>query len=89
MKTIVTIVLLSALIFTGCSQKSLNKNNYQMLWNDYIQREFEESFVKEQSSDQRKKIIEDLATQYGYSLENVKSYMKKNHADKYSKIFIY
>ena len=82
---IMVMIMLSA---AGCSKKDVSKKEFEVIWQDYLKREFEESFDERQSTAQREKIFIKILKEYKIDLETFKSYMKKEQEDKYKKIFL-
>jgi hypothetical protein len=75
-------------VFTSCVKQPVNEKIFTAIWNEYVQKEFEESFDEKQSISQREKIFKDIASKSSINLEDLKQYMQKKHADKYKKIFL-
>ncbi len=88
MKLIGLIMVLIMLSAAGCAEKVVSKKEFDVIWQDYLKREFEESFDEKQSTAQREKILIDILKEYKIDLEAFKSYMKKEQEDKYKKIFL-
>ena len=88
MKKIIMMIAVFAIAFTGCSKNEISEREFDVLWQEYLRIEFEESFDEKQSVSQRENILKELLSAYKFSLEEFKLYMKKNHDDKYKKIFI-
>jgi hypothetical protein len=87
MKKVVLIIIIVVTALSGCSKKNLTEKEFAVIWQEYLSREFEESFDEKQSISQREKILSELLSANKFSLEEFKSFMKKNHNDKYNKIF--
>ena len=82
------ILIIAAIAFTGCSKKHLDEKEFTVIWQEYLEREFEESFDEKQSVSQREKILSGILSGYNISLNEMKQYMKRYHEDKYNKIFV-
>ena len=82
------ILLIISLLIAGCSTKKFSENEFQIVWEKYIQKEFEESFDEKQSIAQRERIIQEILSNFQVDIEEFKTYMMKNHEEKYKKIFI-
>lgn len=87
MKKLFLFLLVIIIALTGCSKKSMTEREFSAIWQEYLRREFEESFDEKQSIAQRGKILNELLSANNFSLEEFKSFMKKNHSDKYHKLF--
>lgn len=86
MKKII-IIIIGLMILSGCAKKEITEKEYAVIWQEYLRREFEESFDEKQSIFQREKILTELLSGYKINLNEFKSFMKKNHNDKFKKIF--
>ena len=82
------IFLFISILILGCSNKEISEKEFNIVWREYIQREFVESFDEEQSTSQREKILNEVLKKYSIDLEDYKNYMMKRHKDKYKKIFL-
>jgi len=82
------VLLFLSLLILGCSSKKISEKQFDLIWREYIQREFEESFDEKQSTAQKEKIFKDILSNYSIPLDEFKSYMMKNHKDKYKIIFL-
>ncbi len=87
MKKIILFIIALAAI-SGCAKKDLTEKEFTVIWQEYLRREFEESFDEKQSTSQREKILTELLSGYKINLEDFKFYMKEKHKDKYNKIFL-
>jgi hypothetical protein len=87
MKKILLILTIITIALPGCSKKNMTEKEFAIIWQEYLRREFEESFDEKQSIAQREKILMELLSTNNFTLEQLKSFMKKNHNDKYNKIF--
>ncbi len=77
------------IVVTGCAkQKTISEKEFSVIWKEYLKREFEESFDEKQSFAQREMILKELLEKYELGLESFKSYMMKEHKEKYKKIFL-
>jgi hypothetical protein len=85
MRIIAVIIICSVMV--GCAKKAVTEREFKVIWKDYVQREFEESFAEEQSADQRKKILKDVLSAYGFKLDEFKEYVAERHAGKLNRIF--
>jgi predicted DsbA family dithiol-disulfide isomerase len=72
----------------GCSKKEIAKKEFDAVWQDYLKREFEESFDERQSKVQREKILIDILREYKIDFGDFKNYIKREQEDKYKKIFV-
>lgn len=88
MKLLGLIMVLIMLSVSGCTKKEISKKEFDAVWQDYLKKEFEESFDEKQSKAQREKILVDVLKEYKIDLEAFKIYMKKEQEDKYKKIFL-
>ncbi len=88
MKIIITIIISFMIGITGCSNKTVSENEFKIIWKEYLQKEFEESFDEKQSTAQREKLLAEILKNYDFNLETFKNYMKKKHENKYKKIFL-
>jgi hypothetical protein len=91
MKKIFIIMIITAIALSSsvsCAGKKLTEKEFSVIWQEYLQKEFEESFDEKQSVLQREKILSGLLSGYGFSTEEFKLFMKENHIDKYNKIFV-
>lgn len=77
---IFSIVLLS---FTACIGEKLSEEEFAILWQEYLTREFVESFDEQQSSKQRRKIMDTVLQDYKVSQQAFYNYCKTKHPDKY------
>jgi hypothetical protein len=87
MKKIIFVLIALAMVLPGCSKKNITEKEFAVIWQEYLRREFEESFDEKQSIAQREKIFTELLSANNFTLEDFKSFMKKNHGDKFNKIF--
>lgn len=88
MKKFCIIVLLFTVCFFSCGKKGISEREFSVIWQEYLQLEFEESFDEKQSISQKEKILKELLEKYDLALEEFKIYMNKKHPEKYKKIFI-
>ena len=88
MKIFGLVMVMIMLSVSGCTKKEISKKEFDAIWQDYLRREFEESFDEKQSTAQREKIFTDVLKEYRIDLEAFKIYMKKEQEDKYKKIFL-
>lgn len=88
MRSTVLAILFVFTVFTSCAKQPVNEKIFAVIWNEYVQKEFEESFDEKQSISQREKIFKDIASKSSVNFEDLKLYMQKKHADKYNKIFL-
>lgn len=88
MKRLLFIALILLIVIPGCSQKKISERDFTFIWQEYMQREFEESFDEKQSTAQKEKILKELLSKYKIPLDGFKEYMEKNHNEKYKNIFI-
>jgi hypothetical protein len=87
MKKVALIIMIIVTVLSGCSKKNMTEKEFAAIWQEYLRMEFEESFDEKQSISQREKILTELLSVNNFTLEELKSFMKKNHSDKYNKIF--
>jgi hypothetical protein len=88
MKKIIILITIGFIVLSGCGKKSITQNEFTVVWQTYLQREFEESFDEKQSMAQREKIMTKILSEYKINTEVFKEYMKKNHMEKYQKVFM-
>lgn len=85
----ISLLCLCALIFLqACTARPVTEREFRAVWNDYLQREFEEGFDERQSMSQRESLLRETATIHGIDYEALKRYMAAEQKDKYDKIFI-
>ena len=53
MKKFVLIIMIIVTALSGCSKKNLTEKEFAVIWQEYLRREFEESFDEKQSISQR------------------------------------
>jgi hypothetical protein len=87
MTRIVMMLILLTFLVAGCSENKISEREFQLIWKDYLKTEFVEGFDEKQSTFQREQILRKIVSKYEFSLEELKSYMKKNHREKYRKLF--
>jgi len=83
-----TVIVFVLALLGGCAKKALSEREFQLIWKEYLQREFEESFDETQSIAQREKIFNEILSPSGIDVNELKIYMKKNHPDKFNKVFL-
>jgi len=84
MKKIFTLILCIVLVsFTSCVSEKLSEEEFTILWQEYLAREFIESFDEQQSSKQRREIMDTVLQDYKVSQQAFYSYCKTKHPDKY------
>ncbi len=88
MKIICLILVVFLITVTGCTKRTISENEFAQIWQEYLKKEFEESFDEKQSTSQREKLLEDVLKNYELRLEEFKEYIMKEHNDKYKKIFL-
>ncbi|MGL4368979.1 MAG: hypothetical protein ACRCUT_04810 [Spirochaetota bacterium] len=71
----------------GCGQSSFSEGEYRIIMQDYLSKEFEESFDEKLSTMQKEKILKETAHKYKADYISFIGYMQKNHPDTYSRIF--
>ncbi len=85
--TLIIVILL--ITFAGCGGgNQLTEKEFNIIWQEYMRREFEESFDEKQSISQKEKILSKLLSEYDVPLDSFKQFVKKNHKDKYKKVFV-
>ncbi|MFH0976508.1 MAG: hypothetical protein V1874_12070 [Spirochaetota bacterium] len=87
MKKVLMFFTAAVIALSGCSAKPISEKEFKLVWQEYLRREFEESFDEKQSISQREKILTELLSANKINPEEFKAFMKKNHSDKYNKIF--
>ncbi len=75
------------LVPAGCMRQSITEDEFSLLWQEYLAREFTESFDEEQSSKQRQQIMHSVLQDYKIHPKEFYEYLKSKHPDKY-KIFV-
>lgn len=69
--------------FTGCIAERLSEEEFSIIWQEYITREFIESFDEQQSSKQRVEIMNNVLQDFRISARSFYDYCKRKHPDKY------
>ncbi len=72
----------------GCSRQPLDEKVFNAVWDEYVQREFEEGFDEKKSISQREDLVREVLRHYKIEAEEFKQYMSRHHNDKYKKIFL-
>ncbi|MBN2040573.1 MAG: hypothetical protein JW864_11045 [Spirochaetes bacterium] len=88
MKKVLLVALALLAFIPGCSQKKITEREFSVIWEEYMRREFEESFDEKQSLAQKEKVMSEILSRVRIPVEDFKEYMKNNHNDKYKKVFI-
>lgn len=88
MKRLMFLALILLTAIPGCSGKKITEKDFSFIWQEYMRREFEESFDEKQSISQKEKILSALLSEYKIPLSDFREYMKKNHSNKYKKVFL-
>ena len=88
MKKFSILLVLIAALGCGCAQRSVSEDEFNQVWREYLQKEFEESFDETQSIAQREKAFKEICADNRIDYEALKGYMMKKHEDKYSRIFL-
>lgn len=84
MKKISTLILCIVLVFfTACVAEKLSEEEFTILWQEYLAREFVESFDEQQSSKQRREIMDTVLQDFKVSRQAFYNYCKAKHPDKY------
>ncbi|MCX8124533.1 MAG: hypothetical protein N3F66_10270 [Spirochaetes bacterium] len=78
------ILCIAMLSFTACIDEKLSQEEFAILWQEYLTREFIESFDEEQSSKQRREIMDAILQDYKVSPQAFYNYCKTKHPDKYA-----
>lgn len=81
-------IMTAVFLLSGCAKKDINEKQFKIIWNEYQLKGFEESLDEAQSIAQREKIFREILSRHGVDLNEFKFYMKKNHGDKFNKIFL-
>ena len=79
-------VYLLILSFAGCIKERLSEDEFSILWQEYIIREFVESFDEEQSSKQRREIMDSVLNDFKVPQQIFYDYLRTKHKEK-SKLF--
>lgn len=84
-KTIVVLscVLSTIAVVSGCIGEQLSEQEFKIIWQEYLTREFVESFDEEQSSQQRREILHNVLSDFNISQQAFYYYCQKKHPDKY------
>ncbi|MEJ5361310.1 MAG: hypothetical protein WHV26_04530 [Spirochaetota bacterium] len=69
--------------FTACIGEKLTEEEFTILWQEYLSREFVETFDEQQSSKQRREIMDAVLQDFKVSQQAFYSYCKTKHPDKY------
>lgn len=82
------LLVLIAVLGCGCAQRSVSEDEFNQVWREYLQKEFEEGFDEMQSIAQREKALREICADSRIDYEALKRYMMKKHEAKYSRIFL-
>ena len=77
------IIYIMLLMITSCVNEKLSKEEFEILWQEYLTREFIESFDEQQSSKQRREIMNGVLQDFNISQQTFYNYCKIKHHDKY------
>ncbi|HNU90258.1 MAG TPA: hypothetical protein PKO25_00105 [Spirochaetota bacterium] len=88
MKRLYLLLLCALFSLQACRTRPIDENIFRGVWNDYLQREFEESFDERQSMSQRETLLREAAAVHGVDYEALKRYMAAEQKEKYDMIFI-
>ncbi len=84
MKKYFSLILCIMLVsFTACIAEKLSHEEFTILWQEYLTREFVESFDEQQSSKQRREIMDTVLQDYKVNKQVFYNYCKTKHPDKY------
>lgn len=86
-KAVCIFLFVSSCVFVGCAKQPLTDKEFSFIWNEYLSREFSESFDEKQSASQREKLLAEVCKKYSIDPSSVRDYMKTNQSDKYNKLF--
>ena len=86
MTRISMMLILLTFLVAGCSGNKISERDFQLIWKDYLKTEFVEGFDEKQSTFQREQILRKIVSKHEFSLEELKSFMKKKHRKKYRKL---
>jgi hypothetical protein len=84
----VIVVCMVLAVSAGCSRQPLNEKVFEAVWDEYVQREFEEGFDEKKSISQREDLLREVLRHYRIEADEFKQYMSTHHQDKYNKIFL-
>ncbi len=89
MKQIALIILILLLtICAGCSNElALSDKQIDYIWNQYHSKEFYEGFYEKLSSNQRKKIMKEVAEENSIDFAALMLTLQEKSPDKYSVLF--
>ena len=91
MKRLKTAILIAAgfmiLTLPGCGASAVSEHEYNLVWQIYSSREFEEGFFEKLSSEQKRKLFYEAADKAGSDINGLGAYMKDRHPQAYSQIF--
>lgn len=82
-----TMILIVFSLLAGCARKKITEKEFNAVWGDYLQREFEEGFDEKQSASQKERIMKEVLAKYKLDLKEFKMYMQNKQADKYGRVF--
>jgi len=87
-KPISLLCLCAVILLQACTARPVSEREFRAVWDDYLQREFEEGFDERQSMSQSENLLRETATIHGIDYEALKRYMAAEQKDKYDKIFM-
>lgn len=91
MKRLKTAIMIAAgfmiLTLPGCGASAVSEHEYNLVWQIYSAREFEEGFFEKLSSEQKRKLFYEAADKAGVDINGLGAYMKDRHPQAYSQIF--
>jgi hypothetical protein len=88
MVRVASVLLFMLMALSGCARSSMTEKDFTMVWDEFLKREFEESFDEKQSISQREKLMREISSQFSIRYNDLRTYMMKNHPDKYGKVFL-
>ncbi len=78
------ILCITLLSFTACIDEKISEEEFAILWQEYLTREFVESFDEQQSSKQRREIMDTVLQDFKVSPQAFYHYCKTKHPDKFT-----
>ncbi|HOR94849.1 MAG TPA: hypothetical protein PLZ38_12825 [Spirochaetota bacterium] len=70
-------------IATGCLHQQLSEDEFTIIWQEYLKREFVESFDEEQSTMQRREILNSVLKDFSINEQSFYNYCRTKHPDKF------
>ena len=84
---VILMMCMICLVPAGCMRQSITEDEFLLLWQEYLTREFTESFDEAQSFNQRQQILNSVLQEYNVNQKEYYEYLKSKHPDKYT-IFV-